>query len=152
VIGHYVSDAHVPLHAVLNYNGQLTGQTGIHYRWEEELFVRFQKQLAVKPGPLKRISNERDYIFETLLESSQLAGAVLAADNKAIGTRDVYDEQYFATLLAETRPIWEKRINDAINGVASVITSAWEQAGKPALTANPPPSVPQRRRTGQGTP
>jgi hypothetical protein len=77
---------------------------------------------------------------------------VLAADNKAIGTRDAYDEQYFATLLAETRPIWEKRINDAINGVASVITSAWEQAGKPALTANPPPSVPQRRRTGQGTP
>ena len=155
VIGHYVSDAHVPLHAVLNYNGQLTGQTGVHYRWEEELFLRFQKQLVVKPGPLKRISNERDYIFETLLESSQLADDVLAADKKAIGNREVYDDQYFATLLAETRPIWEKRINDAINGVASVITSAWEQAGKPTLTANPPPAAPQRRRTdttGAATP
>ena len=45
IIGHYVADAHVPLHAVLNYNGQLTGQTGIHNRWEDELFVRYQKQL-----------------------------------------------------------------------------------------------------------
>ena len=27
---HYVSDAHVPFHAVLNYDGQLTGQLGIH--------------------------------------------------------------------------------------------------------------------------
>jgi hypothetical protein len=148
VIGHYVADAHVPLHAVLNYNGQLTGQTGIHYRWEGELFVRYEKQLVIKPGALKSIRNERDFVFDTLLESSQLADDVLAADKKAIGNRDVYDNQYFETLFAETRPILEKRLNDAINGVASIITSAWEQAGKPPLTAHPPPRPPQRRRTG----
>lgn len=150
IIGHYAADAHVPLHAVLNYNGQLTGQTGIHYRWEGELFIRYEKQLVIKPGPLKRIVNERDFIFETLLESSQLADEVLAADKKAIGDRDVYDDQYFATLFAETRPMLEKRLTDAINGVASMITSAWEQAGKPTLTATPRPRPPQRRRTGQG--
>lgn len=146
IIGHYVADAHVPLHAVLNYNGQLTGQTGIHYRWEGELFVRYEKQLAIKPGALKSIANERDYIFETLLESSQLADDVLAADKKAIGNGDVYDDQYFATLFAETRPMLEKRLTDAINGVASIITAAWEQAGKPTLTAHPLPRPPQRRR------
>ena len=145
IIGHYVADAHVPLHAVLNYNGQLTGQTGIHYRWEGELFVRYEKQLVINPRPLKHITNERDFIFDTLLESSQLADDVLAADLKAIGTRDLYDDQYFETLFAATRPILEKRINDAINGVASIITSAWEQAGKPTLLANPPPRPPQRR-------
>src|SRR5688500_10932790 len=146
VIGHYVADAHVPLHAVLNYNGQLTGQTGIHYRWEEELFARYQKQLVLRPGALRRIANERDFIFDVLLESSQLADDVLAADKKAIGNSDVYDDKYFETLFAQTRPIWEKRINDAINGVASVITSAWEQAGKPQLPATPPAQPPQRRR------
>ena len=149
IIGHYVADAHVPLHAVLNYNGQLTGQTGIHNRWEDDLFIRYQKQLAIKPGALKPIPHERDFIFDTLLESSQLADDVLAADNKAIGNRDVYDDQYFETLFAETRPILEKRLNDAINAVASIITSAWEQAGKPKLSANPPPRTPQRRRTDQ---
>jgi hypothetical protein len=149
VIGHYVADAHVPLHAVLNYNGQRTGQTGIHYRWEGELFVRYEKQLVITPAALKPILNERDFVFDTLLESSQLADGVLAADKKAIGNRDVYDDQYFATLFAATRPILEKRLNDAINAVASVITSAWEQAGKPSLSASPPPRTPQRRRTGQ---
>jgi hypothetical protein len=139
----------VPLHAVLNYNGQLTGQNGIHYRWEGELFIRYEKQLAIKPGALRPIANERDFIFETLLESSQLADDVLAADKKAIGNRDVYDDQYFATLFAESRPMLEKRLNDAINGVASMITSAWEQAGKPTLTATPRPRPPQRRRTDQ---
>ncbi len=93
IIGHYVADAHVPLHSVLNYNGQLSGQTGIHYRWESELFLRYQNKLVIKPGPLRRIQNERDYIFETLLESSQLVPAVLAADKEAIGNRDVYDDR-----------------------------------------------------------
>ena len=148
IIGHYVADAHVPLHAVLNYNGQLTGQTGIHNRWEDELFVRYQKQIVIRPGAITSIANERDFIFETLLESSQLADDVLAADKKAIGNREVYDDEYFETLFAETRPILEKRLTDAITGVASIITSAWEQAGKPRLSANPPPRTPQRRRSG----
>lgn len=149
IIGHYVADAHVPFHAVLNYNGQLTGQTGIHNRWEDDLFIRYQKQLAIKPGPLVSIANERDVVFDILLESSQLADDLLAADKTAIGSREVYDDQYFETLFAETRPILEKRLNDAITAVASMITSAWEHAGKPALSANPPRRAPQRRRTSQ---
>lgn len=36
-LGHYVSDAHVPLHTTENYNGQLTGQKGIHAFWESRL-------------------------------------------------------------------------------------------------------------------
>lgn len=152
IIGHYVADAHVPLHAVLNYNGQLTGQTGIHNRWEDELFLRYQKQLVINPGPLKPIQHERDFIFETLLESFQLADEVLAADKEAIGNRDVYDDRYFETLFARTRPVMEKRLNDAITAVASIITSAWEQAGKPPLSANPPSRAPERRRIGQEVP
>ena len=146
IIGHYVADAHVPLHAVLNYNGQLTGQFGIHNRWEDDLFIRNQKQLVISPGPLRTITHERDFIFDTLLDSFQLADDVLQADKEAIGDRDVYDDKYFATFFAKTRPLMEKRLSDAINAVASMITSAWEQAGKPALSASPQPRPLQRRR------
>ena len=148
IIGHYVADAHVPLHSVLNYNGQLTGQTGLHNRWEGDLFVRYQQQLVLKPGPLRPIPNERDFIFETLLESSQLVPALLAADREAIGDRDVYDDRYFETLFARTRPTLEKRLSDSITAVASIISSAWERAGKPALSPTAPPRTPQRRRAG----
>ena len=40
ILAHYVADGHVPLHGVVNYDGQLTGQQGLHSRWEAELFER----------------------------------------------------------------------------------------------------------------
>ncbi len=36
-LGHYIADACVPLHTTHNYNGQLTGQRGIHALWESRL-------------------------------------------------------------------------------------------------------------------
>ena len=36
-IGHYISDAHVTLHATENYNGQFTNQKGIHGFWESRV-------------------------------------------------------------------------------------------------------------------
>lgn len=33
-LAHYIGDANVPLHTSLNYDGQLTGQKGIHALWE----------------------------------------------------------------------------------------------------------------------
>lgn len=36
-LGHYIADANVPLHTTRNYNGQLTGQEGIHAFWETRL-------------------------------------------------------------------------------------------------------------------
>ena len=37
-LGHYVADSHVPLHTTKNYDGQLTGQKGIHAFWEWPIF------------------------------------------------------------------------------------------------------------------
>ena len=36
-IAHYIADAHVPLHTAINYNGQFTGQEGIHRLWETRI-------------------------------------------------------------------------------------------------------------------
>ena len=36
-IGHYIADAHVPLHANSNHNGQFTDQRGIHGFWESRV-------------------------------------------------------------------------------------------------------------------
>ena len=152
IIGHYVGDAHVPLHAVLNYDGQLTGQNGVHSRFEEDLFVRYGRQLKIQPPPLRSIPNVRDFIFESLLEGYQNADAVLAADREAIGTGDTYDDRYYDAFFAKIKPVLEKRLSQAISGVASVITSEWERAGRPALPVNPPPRPPAQRRRPAATP
>lgn len=148
IIGHYVADAHPPLHAVLNYDGQLTGQHGLHYRWEGDLFVRYEKHLSIQPPPLKTVVMPRDFIFETLLEGSQLAKAVLDADREATGNATVYDDRYFDAFFAKMKPMVERRLNGSISAVASVIATAWEQAGRPALPINPA-RPPQRRRASR---
>ena len=43
-IGHYIADANVPLHTTKNYDGQLTGQEGIHGLWETRLPDLFQEE------------------------------------------------------------------------------------------------------------
>jgi hypothetical protein len=146
IVGHYAADGHVPFHAATNYDGQLTGQNGVHARFEEDLFVRYGTQLNIQPPPLKPILNVRDFIFDTLLESYLNVDAILAADREAIGTGDTYDDRYYDAFFAKIKPVLEKRLGQAISGVASIITSEWERAGRPAVPVNPPPPPAQRRR------
>ena len=51
-LSHYVSDAIQPFHGVINYDGQLTKQNGIHARFESTLVERYQSQLVLTPRPL----------------------------------------------------------------------------------------------------
>jgi alkylated DNA nucleotide flippase Atl1 len=136
VLAHYVEDAHVPFHAVVNYDGQLTGQRGIHSRFETEAVLRNMKTLKLAPVTIRPVSNIRDFMFEALIDSESLVAAVLQADRKATEGREFYDNGYYATFTNGVRPIIEKRVSDAASGVASVIVSAWIEAGKPVLPVN----------------
>ena len=145
IIAHYVADGHVPLHGVINYNGQLTGQTGVHSRWEAELFERNRAAIKVAPTPIKPVTNPRDFMFDTLLASNRAAANVLESDKKAAEGREFYDDAYFDAFGKGTLPTLEKRLNESIAGVAAMITGAWEQAGKPVVPAELP-RTPQRIR------
>ena len=143
VIAHYVGDSFQPFHAAKNYDGQLTGQQGIHARFESELFDRYQGKLTIAPGPLQPIPNAREFVFATLTDSFTYVDPILAADREATQGRELYDDGYFAKLYEKTGPIMEKRIAGAIGGVASVIAQAWTDAGKPALPVDAPARPPR---------
>jgi hypothetical protein len=144
-LAHYVSDAHVPFHATVNYDGEETGQDGIHSRFETALFERYRAELKLSPQPLPAVTNPRDFIFDRLLEGNALVPVVLEHDRTAIGRRDVYDEMYFTAFLAATRPVLERRLSLAIAATAAMIAGAWEAAGRPAVPVDVPPPTPQRR-------
>jgi hypothetical protein len=145
VLTHYVSDGHVPLHAVVNYNGQLTNQTGLHSRWEAELFERNRGKLKIAPVPIKPVMNPRDFMFDTLLASNRASANVLESDVKAALGREFYDDAYFEAFGQGTLPVLEKRLNESIASVAAMITGAWESAGKPAVPTQLP-RTPRRIR------
>jgi hypothetical protein len=144
-LAHYVSDAHVPFHAVVNYDGQLTGQNGIHTRFESRMFERYQSQLTIVPKPIAPVRNPREFIFDRILEGTQLVAPILKSDLDAIGAREAYDEAYYAAFFKANRAVLERRVNESIAAVAAMIAGAWEAAGKPALPLNAA-AAPQRRR------
>jgi hypothetical protein len=143
---HLIADAHVPLHATDNYDGQLTGQRGIHSRFEAFLFERYRDQWTIAPKPISPIRNPRDFIFDVVLQGTQLAPPILKADLDAIGSRDEYDDAYYAAFFKANRAVVERRLNESIAASAAMIAGAWEAAGKPAVPVNPRPTTQRRRR------
>jgi len=130
---HYIQDAHQPFHATNNYDGQLTGNNGIHARFERDLVERFASRLTISPAPATPIHNARDAAFDALLASHQLVDPILAADKDAAAGKDTYDDDYFEKFFAKVRPILERRLSESVTASAGLIVGAWEAAGKPVL-------------------
>ncbi|HEX2457530.1 MAG TPA: hypothetical protein VHI99_27775 [Vicinamibacterales bacterium] len=148
ILAHYVADAHVPFHAALNHDGQLTGQWGVHSRFESDLFDRYRVRLRVMPKPpTSTLTEARDFLFTTLTESYTSVQPILDADKAAIDSRDRYDDVYFGAFFGKVRPILEARLATSISDVASMIGSAWVKAGRPALplTQTLPPKKVRRQ-------
>jgi hypothetical protein len=133
VTSHYIQDAHQPFHASNNYDGQLTGNSGIHSRFERDLVERFAARLTLTPQPPKPVADAREFAFATLLDSHQLVDGILAADTAAAAGKEVYDDDYFEKFFARVKPVLEKRLSDAISATAGVIVGAWEAAGRPTV-------------------
>ncbi len=146
VLGHYVGDAHVPLHAVLNYDGQLSGQKGVHARWESELVDRFERQIEarVEPGAAVRVDDPAALVLDVLRESFARAQETLAADKEVAGPRDFadtpeddrYDEAYYSRLYEREGESLVSRLDAAATALGSLWLSAWEEAGRPELDAD----------------
>lgn len=145
VASHYIQDATQPLHATNNFDGAMTRQNGVHSRFETALFARYQSRLNLRPAPARQISNVRDFSFDTLLASYQRVAAVLDADEAAAAGKDTYDDDYFEKFFATVKPVIEERLSEAITATASIIVTAWQEAGRPTLTVEVPPAV-QRAR------
>ena len=143
VLGHYVGDAHVPLHAVLNYDGQLTGQTGVHGRWESALVDRFLRQIEplVEPGAAAGGAEPVAVVFETLLESFADADEALQSDRLSTEGRDYattsaddrYADAYYSQLYEREAPRVVARLTRAAERLGSLWLSAHEEAGRPSL-------------------
>lgn len=144
-LAHYTADSHVPLHSVANYDGQLTQQWGLHARWESTMFERYLDRLTIAPKAIAPIKDPRTFLFDALLQDTQLVPALLKSDLDAIGNRDAYDDAYYDAFFASNRAVMEQRLDGSIAAVAAMITGAWEAAGKPNMLVTPP-AQPQRRR------
>ena len=155
-IGHYIADAHVPLHATRNHNGQYTDQKGIHAFWESripELFAEKEKPTGgwdFLLGKATYIKNPAAFAWARVLESAAAADTVLRIekeltksypvdqkfsfeDRNGIMTRQ-YSPGFSKKYDAALNGMVERRMRQSIFAVASFWYTAWVNAGQPDLT------------------
>jgi hypothetical protein len=148
-IGHYIADAHVPLHATLNYNGQLTGQQGIHGFWESRLPELYSDNYDFFVGRARYIDNELEEAWrasegsfaakDSVLEFERDLNKRFDADRKFTyemkGQTRVrnYSEEYSAAYHRILGDQVERRMRQSIISVGSMWYTAWVNAGKPDL-------------------
>jgi len=142
---HYAADLTQPLHTVINYDGQLTGQSGIHARFETELVNALANSWLLEPKPAAFEPDLRAAIFKELTRSYSYRYVVFAADNIAVAGRSYADPLYFMDFKRLAGLPAKKRIEAAVSLVSSLWYTAWVRAGKPALPgrARVAESVPQ---------
>jgi len=151
-IGHYISDAHVPLHASRNHNGQLTGQHGIHGFWESRIPERFaESTFDFVIGRAAYLERPSEFIWSRVWESGAAADTVLSMERRLAGqypadARFAYEQrngvvvrQYSSGYTARyhylLQGMVERRMRASIFAVASYWYTAWVDAGQPSLEA-----------------
>jgi hypothetical protein len=148
-LGHYIADAHVPLHLTLNYDGQLTHQNGIHALWETRLPELFGDRYNYYVGKARYIENPLNEAFKTCRASFACVDSVLRLErvlNKNFaasrkyevvkhGNKKVkdYSAAYAKAYNAALKGMVERRMRASILSVGSFWYSAWVDAGQPDL-------------------
>lgn len=149
-IGHYISDAHVPLHACSNHNGQYTNQKGIHGFWESripELLAETEWNFFI--GKANFIRSPLDFIWKRVLESAFLSDTVLRKEREltakfpsdqkfAFEERNGIIIRQYSTAFSKAydgmlKGMIEKRMRQSIYAVACYWYTAWVNAGQPDL-------------------
>lgn len=149
-LGHYIADAHVPLHACSNHNGQFTNQKGIHGFWESRVpELLAEKEFDFFIGKAAYVQNPGDFIWKRVLESAKAADSVLsfereltlkfsddkkyAFENRNGKTIRQYSSAFTIAYNKKLDGMIERRMQQSIYAIASFWYTAWVNAGQPDL-------------------
>jgi hypothetical protein len=148
--GHYIGDAHVPLHTTKNYNGQYTNQRGIHGFWESRLPELFaDEDYSFFVGKAEYIEDATAHYWNIILESNQLVDSVLWIEKslrKQFSEDEIYCYENVGKKTIRTycngfsnayhkrlEGMVEARMKAAIKAVGDAWFTAWVDAGQPNL-------------------
>ena len=148
-LGHYVSDAHVPLHTTENYDGHLTNQKGIHAFWESRLPELFADDYDYLVGTAEYQYSVLDVAWKAVESSFNSLDSVLLFDKELSlefeqdkqysyekrGTKTIKVKSADYSLAYHTKldGMVERRLRLSIISIGNLWYSAWVDAGQPIL-------------------
>ena len=147
--GHYIGDAHVPLHTTENYNGQMTGQKGIHGFWESRLPELFSEDYDLFVGQAKYIERPLDKIWDIIKGSHYALDSVFdferqlteffgsdrkyAYEQRGAVMMKTYSKEFSQAYHEMLDGMVERRMYSAIYHTGSFWYTAWKMAGEPNI-------------------
>jgi hypothetical protein len=147
-LGHYIADAHVPLHTTENYNGQLTGQEGIHAFWESRLPELFSTQYDFFVGKASYLKNPQLTAWKAVESSNRYVDSVFflersltekfgekkySFETKGKQTLRVYSVEFSTAYHESLHNMVEHQMRGAIKMIGDFWYTAWVDAGQPNL-------------------
>ena len=152
-LGHYVADLNVPLHTTINYDGQLTGQKGLHAMWESTIpELNIAEYQLYNNHTATYLKNPAEALWGGVRKAASLLPAMLAVE-KEVSIQFTPETKYQTKMwygketkayTKEFAAAYAKGLGPTINGqlinAANLITdfwyTAWVNAGKPALATS----------------
>lgn len=148
-LGHYLADAHVPLHTTQNHNGQLTNQTGIHGFWESRLPELFAEKYNFLVGRASYVNDPLKGAWKIISHTHSLVDSVLlleAALNRNFPRyrkysysrrknqlMKQYSFEYSKEYHIQMNNMVEKQMRASVLSIGSFWFSAWVDGGQPTL-------------------
>lgn len=148
-LGHYIADAHAPLHTTQNHNGQLTNQLGIHAFWESRLPELFAKRYNYVVGTARYIESPLAEAWKIVKNTHTMVDTVLRFEARLSASFPAYRKYSFSKRkdqvsrqysLAYSKAyhdgmenMVERQMRSAILNIGSYWYTAWIDAGQPIL-------------------
>ncbi|MEI6456498.1 MAG: T9SS type A sorting domain-containing protein [bacterium] len=136
-LGHYVADGNQPLHITRNYDGQYTGNDGIHSRFESKIVSRYESLLVCPVDSVQFIGDVRNYVFTYIYQNYKLVDSIMYADSLAQATAGNYtSDAYYQALWSKCGNYTIGLFHNSTRSLADLIYTAWVQAGSPVFYPN----------------
>ena len=133
ILADYVAEAHDPFNTTDNFDGHLSGQTGINERFGTTLIDRFSSFFPMRPNDSVFISDPTDHAFEACLSAHSWLETVLLADRNARRGENSFTDEFFDRFYNQAAAILIRQLSDAATDVGSYWLTAWQNAGRPQL-------------------
>ncbi|MDI6756923.1 MAG: hypothetical protein QME32_02760 [Endomicrobiia bacterium] len=124
-LGHYVADAHQPLHTTDNYDGQYSGNQGVHLRYEIQTADVFFDGSRARADNVKYVGDPLNFAFDFIIDAHDKISVILDADTKR--------GHNFRALWVDTADMTRKQVEKAAENLASLWYTAWKNAGSPRV-------------------
>jgi hypothetical protein len=148
-LGHYIGDINVPLHTTENYNGQLTGQYGIHGFWESRLPELYSDNYNYLVGTAKYIDNTQEEAWKAVTNAHMALDSVLSFEKelsekfpeskkysfeaRGAVTTKVYSRKFSESFHKMLDGQVERRMVASVKMVGDFWYTCWVDAGQPDM-------------------